>query len=470
MQEMPEPDHANSSRRAEPGHLHLCEPWYFSKLRLDARSISFLLISIVCAASVWIYANRILVGHQLKDAAANERPRGNLSDLYPRWLGARELLLFHHNPYATKITIEIQKGYYGRALDATRPNDPKDLQGFAYPVYVVFLLAPSIWLPFAVVHSLFYWFLAFLTAMSVLLWVRVLGWKLMPTGAISAIVLTIGSFPVVQGIKLQQLSLLVAFLLAGAAASVASEHLFLGGALLALATIKPQLAWGLAAWLMLWAISKWRVRRNLIFGFAVMMALLLGGAEFVLPGWLPMFLRAIGQYRQYTQSQSVIEVGLNLMLGSFARGNLVHSMAQALAAIALLLCVPVFWQVRKLDVHSAGFSHACSLVLALVVLIVPMFAPYNQVLLLPSILLLAQKRMAFSAPGRRFPYLAGLAFLVWPFAASLFLTAVYLFVAQSKALNWWTLPLFATFGLPLVVFALTLLLWKAPLPRKETRP
>jgi hypothetical protein len=429
------------------------------------------LLAAVAAGSMWFYVDRILVSHQVRDAALHERPRGNLSDLYPRWLGARELLLRRRNPYSDEITKEIQKGYYGRTLDPARPNDPKDQQGFAYPVYVVLLLAPLIWLPFAFVHTLFSWLLVLLTAMSVMLWLRALGWRLIPAGTIVTILLTIGSFPIVQGIKLQQLSLLVAVFLAGAAASIASEHLFLGGALLALATIKPQLAWGLAAWLILWAISDWRVRRNFIIGFAVVLALLLAGAELLLSGWLRMFLRAIGQYRQYTQSQSVIEVGLNLIVGSFASGTLVHLMAQALSAIALLVCVPIFWKLRKEDEHSMGFGYASSLALALVVMIVPMFAPYNQVLLLPAILLLAQRRTAFGAPGRRFQYLAGVAFLVWPLTASLFLTTVYLFGAQRQALNWWTLPLFATFGLPLAVFALMLLLWKiAPPPRKEMHP
>jgi hypothetical protein len=46
----------------------------------------------------------------------------------------------------------------------------------------------------------------------------------------------------VQGIKLQQLSLLVAAMLAGSVACVASGLLFCGGVLLALATVKPQLA------------------------------------------------------------------------------------------------------------------------------------------------------------------------------------------------------------------------------------
>ncbi|MGB6330656.1 MAG: hypothetical protein WBF41_02725, partial [Candidatus Sulfotelmatobacter sp.] len=52
-----------------------------------------LILAVVAAASMWFYVNRILVGFQVADAALRERPRGNLSDLYPRWLGARELLL-----------------------------------------------------------------------------------------------------------------------------------------------------------------------------------------------------------------------------------------------------------------------------------------------------------------------------------------------------------------------------------------
>jgi Glycosyltransferase family 87 len=422
------------------------------------------MLAALAAVSMWFYVGRILVGYQVRDAAAHSRPRGNLSDLYPRWIGARELLLRHRNPYSDDITLEIQKGYYGRALHATRPEDPKDQQGFAYPVYVVFLLAPVIWLPFSFVHTLFYWLLALLTAMSVLLWIRVLSWRLVFAGWIAVIVLTIGSFPVVQGIKLQQLSLLVAVLLAGAAACVASKHLFLGGVFLGMATIKPQLAWGLVAWLILWAISDWRSRRNFIISFVVMMALLLGGAEILLPGWLHMFVGAIGQYHQYTQNQSVIEAGLNLIVGSFAAGTLVHRISQVLSAIALVLCVPVFWKLRREDARSPGFGYATGLALALVVLIVPMYAPYNQVLLLPAIFFLAQKRTAFREPGGRLLYLASVVLLVWPWAASLFLTAVYLLGAPSQALNWWTLPLFSSLGIPLVVFALMLLLWKATRP------
>ena len=59
------------------------------------------------AGSVWFYVQRILIPYQIADAAAHGRPRGFLSDLYPRWLGARELLLHHCDPYTPDVTREI---------------------------------------------------------------------------------------------------------------------------------------------------------------------------------------------------------------------------------------------------------------------------------------------------------------------------------------------------------------------------
>src|SRR5438552_11563646 len=107
----------------------------------------------LAAASMWFYVDKVLVGYQVADAAVHDRPRGNLSDLYPRWLGARELLLHGRDPYSAAISREIQAGYYGRPLDPTNPNDPKDEQGFAYPVYVAFLLWPILGFGFPAVQA-----------------------------------------------------------------------------------------------------------------------------------------------------------------------------------------------------------------------------------------------------------------------------------------------------------------------------
>jgi hypothetical protein len=425
-------------------------------LRKPLQSVVGLVLAAVAAASMWFYVIDILRARQIAEAEAKQIPRGNLSDLYPRWLGARELLLHHRNPYSREVALEIQEGYYGRRLDAARLNDPKDQQGFAYPVYVVFLLAPLVGIPFPELLIIFYWSLVVLTAASVWLWLRTLRWQFPLIAVVACMVLTLGSFPAVQGIKLQQLSLLVAALLAGSAACVASGFLFCGGALLALATIKPQLAWPLVVWLLLWTAGDWRGRMRLVLGFGLTMILLLGGAEIVLPGWWRMFAEAIGQYRHYTQSQSVLEVILNQMLGSAASGIVGRVGGQILGAIAILACIPVLWKLRGQAADASGFSCATALVLALSVLVVPMYAPYNQVLLLPAILLLVRERAMFLSRSRvwRVAYQLGALAVGWQWVASVGLTATYLLLSRDLAFRGWEWPFFATFALPVFVFVL----------------
>jgi hypothetical protein len=416
-------------------------------------SVAALVLAAVAAASMWFYVIGILRAHQIVDAEARQIPRGNLSDLYPRWLGTRELLLHHRNPYSREVALEIQEGYYGRRLDAARPNDPKDQQSFAYPVYVVFLLAPLIGLPFPTVMVAFYWFLALLTGASVWLWLRVLRWRVSAAGVAICVFLTLGSFPAVQGIKLEQLSLLVAAIVAGSAACVASGFLFAGGVLLALATVKPQLAWPLVAWLLVWAMSDWRARRRLVFGFGLAMTLLLAGAEIILPGWWRMFAAALGQYHSYTQNQSVLEVILSQVLGSVGGGTVA---GRIVAAIAVIACGLALWRLRRERAEAFGFSEGTALALALTVLVVPMYAPYNQVLLLPAILLLARERGALGlrSKGFRWGYFLGAFALGWQWMASMGLTVIYLLVSRPRALEDWSWPVFATLTLPVFVFAL----------------
>src|SRR5580704_1319989 len=116
-----------------------------------------LALGLLLAGSMWFYVQHILIPHQRTEAALHGTPRGNLSDLYPRWLGARELLLHHRDPYSPELTREIQIGYYGRELDDANPDDPKDQMAFAYPLYVVFLIAPTIVFPFSLVRLVIHW-------------------------------------------------------------------------------------------------------------------------------------------------------------------------------------------------------------------------------------------------------------------------------------------------------------------------
>jgi Glycosyltransferase family 87 len=407
-------------------------------------------LALLFAGSMWFYVQQVLVPYQKADAAARGRPRGNLSDLYPRWLGARELLLHHRNPYSAEVTREIQIGYYGRPLNPDRASEPsssepKDQQGFAYPVHVVFLLAPTIGFPFPVVQACFRWLLIILTLGSVFLWLRVLRWQPSVTVIAILIVLTFGSYAVVQGIKLQQLTLVVSALLAGCAASLVAGYFSLAGFLLALATIKPQLALPVAGWLVLWALSEWRRRQIFFWSFAMTTSILLIAAEYVLPGWLGQFLDAVAAYRQYTGGAgSLLDVLATPALGKI------------LAAAAVVAVAVSGWRFRFASHDSVAFSTMFALVLLVTLVIVPSFAAYNQVLLLPAVFLIANSWKELWGRNRLTRMACGLAVLVvcWPWLAAFGLMVASIFLPASSVQRAWAVPLYTSLGIPLVVLGL----------------
>jgi hypothetical protein len=408
-----------------------------------------LAVAVLISVSTWFYSDRILKAEQVAYAAAHDIPRGNLSDLYPRWLGARELLNNRRNPYSPEITREIQQGYYGRPLDPSRPHDPKDQQGFAYPVYVIFLLAPTVNLPFDEVRVGFRWLLIVLAVVSVWLWLRLLRWKPPCLEIAIYAVLIVGWLPMVQGIRLQQLTLLVAALFGLCTACLASGWLFCAGGLLALATIKPQLAWPLVLWLLLWTVSEWRQRWRFAFGFGLAMLLLFAGAELILPGWLWMFIRGLGQYHQYTQNQSVLVWMFGTVIG------------RIFEAASVVGCAVVVWPIRREPATSAQFGRAVALVLALSALVVPMFAPYNQILLAPAILALISSSISSAPilPAIRVARMVGGILLAWPSGAALGLCIAYLCqhgLTPEVRHQLWYMPFYSNFMVPVFLYGLAL--------------
>ncbi len=403
-----------------------------------------LLLAIITAASMWFYVRHVLIPYQTADAALHNRPRGILSDLYPRWLGARELLLQHRNPYGREVTREIQIGYYGRPIDPQRPNDPKDEQRFVYPVYVAFLLAPTVSVPFAEVRVAFTWILGMATAASVFWWLRALRWR--PPCTVSAIfvILTVCSFGGLQGIKLQQLSLLVAALVAGSAALLAGGQLFLAGVLLALASIKPQLMVLPAGWLLLWSVTRWRERRGFTWGFLLTSALLIGGGIYLLPGWIGQFLTGLAAYNRYTGGRSLLDELTTPQMGPI------------LTVLILLSAVVVCWRQRRMPASSAEFNFCLALALVVTVVAAPMIAPYNHLLLFPAVVLIVRSGNVFWRRGRMNQVLFSGAALIffWSWLAGFAITMASAFVPAATVQRAWAVPLWSSLGVPLVVLAL----------------
>lgn len=395
---------------------------------------------------------------QTADAVAHQVPRGNLSDLYPRWLGTRELLLHGRDPYSPEITREIQTGYYGRVLDSRRPNDPKDQEGFAYPVYVVFLLAPTIFLSFSVIQAVFHWFLFAIVASTALLWFKALRWKVRWDAILIGITLMLGNFPAIQALALRQLSVVVAGFLALVIFLICCRKFLLAGVVLAVATIKPQLAFPVACWLIVWTSGRWSERRGLTIGFVSTMAVLFAAAQWVLPGWMIKFYYAVLAYRDYTGGLTAADVLFGIHLGAAADIFLI--------ALTAVIC----WRNRKCDKDSVAFYFVSCFVLAATVALAPIFAPYNQLLLFPGLLFLVQHRSVFQPQKswQKVLLVFAVAAIFWQWIASVVLTACYFLISTEVVLRIWQVPFYMSLPLPVIIMALLYVCSagiKAPSPR-----
>jgi hypothetical protein len=416
-----------------------------------------LLFSLVVCWGVWRWATDILIPTGTARAIANGKPVGNMSDLYPRWLGAREALLHHRNPYSPEVTREIQTGFYGRPLDAKRPADPRDQVGFAYPLYVVFLLAPTVGFRFSVVTEYARWFLLFGTAVSVPLWVQGLwargfGLRFSRLTVLATMVLALSTFTVVEGFHEQQLTLLVGLLLAAAAAAAARGWLALSGFLLALSTIKPQISGLLIFWFMVWVIGEWNLRQRLAWGFAATMAALLAGAELLQPGWIRQFALALREYQRYAGNESFLQVLLTPLGGWIA------------AAALLAFLIVVSWRWRKTPAGSEQFGWAIALATGITLAILNKTAPYNQVLLIPALLMLAarfaseeQLQTSSLSRSRRAAIKAPFACLLWQWGAALVLSLASLVVPVRQLGRAIPSPLYTVLALPVAVLLAVLL-------------
>jgi hypothetical protein len=394
----------------------------------------------VLALLMWVY---YVHGRQLMEQrlTASGFPARNFSDLFPCWLGTRELLLHGRDPYSPEITKEIQGGYYGRPIDTSRATDPIDEQRFVYPLFVVFLLAPTVTLPFAWVQSLFTVLLFSATVCTVLLWIRALGLKFGRDKIFAWIVLTLASIPFAEGIQLQQPGILVAFFMAAAVYALAKEKFVVAGALMAVATMKPQLSAFLIGWVLLWTAAQWRARKKVAIGFFSALTVLVIASEILLPRWPIEFLANIAPYLRYTHATT----GIHELFGSVG-GTIVLLF---LAGVVLLAA----WRARFEPIDSDSFQLAIALVLVFTCIAIPSLAPHNQVVLVPACLLLVKERRRIWANGRiaRSLWSAAWLALAWPWVTGSILGATVVFDRAGSRL--WTLPFATNPLIPITIFS-----------------
>lgn len=321
------------------------------------------------------------------------------SDLLPRWVGTRDALR-GVDPYSTEGIRDIQTAYYGRPLT---PSDHVDPQAFLYPPHILVLfagLAPFSW---EHVRLAFLLIMPPLIAISVLLCIRWTEVRMSRTAILIAVLLSLFSWPMMWGLRLQQPTLLVAVLVFAACYLLKRGNGMAAGVLLAMATVKPQLVAPLIVWLLVWACLKrcW----GLFAGFVVTMAVLLLYAERILPGGFTLWRKSLTGYGQFTHTQLCLEMMFGHWLG---------------LAVTALICVwsgILLWRLRRCAVDSSEFGLAIALALTATVFASPTKMPmiYNQILLIPALLILVGARPSGYYTGlvRRITF----ALVIWGFAA-----------------------------------------------------
>jgi hypothetical protein len=408
----------------------------------------YILGALLMAGAMHTFFRYVVVPSQVAQASVKNEPRGNLSDLYPQWLAARELLLRGRDPYASDVTAEIQQGYWGRQINKNNPNDPKDEARFAYPLFVVFLLAPIITLPFQTAQIVYLWIVSLLSIASVWFWLHALGHRRSWAVRILSATLLLGSYPFVMGFYVQNLSLLVAALIGGVAAAVASGHLWLAGLLLAITTIKPQWSVALAAWLLLWAVSKWSERKALFISFSGTMLLLWAGSQFLLPGWIDKWLKGTSEYLRYApRPPAHIEFLLGKYLGS-------------VITIALVLFVAALcWRIRFDSADTDRFKLLLAAIPLVNLVTSPVWHSYDGLFLLPSALLIFHWHEQFQRlrPLEGAIVILTVAALLWQWLAASSISLAAL-VWPEGAARWQILPwLPVLFGPTLTLVSLALI-------------
>ena len=216
-------------------------------------------------------------------------------DLQPLWEAGRWLLAGRGSPYSAALTERLQRLSYGRP--ALAGEDPR---AFVYPPYVLLLVAPILPLPLAWAQAA--WFTVLLTSvfLGVLGTLRLVGWNGSPGRALLAVLWATFLYPVAWALLLGQVALVIFALIVGALWACDRQRLGWAGALLALATAKPQMSFLLApallAWVLLgpWRASNPRGARTFLTAFAGTLGALCAASFLAVPAW-PVELARAGQ-------------------------------------------------------------------------------------------------------------------------------------------------------------------------------
>jgi hypothetical protein len=222
---------------------------------------------------------------------ALENPGGN--DFLVHWVGTRSLATEGLNPYSDQVALKIQTMAYGRAA---QPGE-HELR-VAYPLYSVI-----VFLPFALIGDFTLARAVWMTVLEVglllltVLSLRLVNWRVGPVMLALLLIYSLfwyhGLRPLINGNAV----ILVALGLVGGLLALRSGADELAGVLFALTTIKPQVVVLVLGFVVIWAMSRGRMR--IVWWMVGTVVLLSISAALLIPDWIVQNLREVIRYPSY---------------------------------------------------------------------------------------------------------------------------------------------------------------------------
>jgi len=192
-------------------------------------------------------------------------------------------------------------------------------------------------------------------------------------------------------------------------------------------------------------------RGKLALSFAMTLAVLCVSAEFCLPHWLSRFLDSLQAYAATETDPSILQA---LFPGW---------VAVMLSAILLGAVVLRAWRTRASWAGSDQFGETLALVASCTIVLIPKIAAYNQLLLVPALLLLLSKWNELRSSGvlARSAIKAVFVCQIWQWAAAVSLATASLLIRPGNLRGIAPLPLATLLALPVLTAAAVLIMTSA---------
>lgn len=221
-------------------------------------------------------------------------------DLFPRWVGARMMILEGKSPYSLEVTHTAQRGlYHGRLA-----REGEDQVAFAYPIYSAYFAAPLIFLRYPLAQAVWMVWLQCAVLASVMLGMKMYEWRPPPWLFAATCVWAVLLYNSSKAILVGQYAVVVFLMVTLALWSLWSRYGLLSGVFLALSTVKPQMVFLLIPLIVVWAVVKRRC--SVLVGFAVAVLVLAGSGLLWAPTWIVDYVAGVLSYADYTAYGSTV--------------------------------------------------------------------------------------------------------------------------------------------------------------------